>query len=986
MTPANASPRDPIAIIGASCRLPGAPDVAAFWDLMAGERDAVGEMPPGRSAAVPGPGDLARSLVPGGFLADIDEFDAGFFGLSPREAIRLDPQHRLLLETTWEALEDAGLPAGQLAGSRTGVYTACLGSGYWDLLRQAGILDLYATLGAGPWQVPAGRISYHLDLRGPSLGVEATCATSLLAVHLACRALWSGEVGMAVVGGANLLVTPELYAGLDGVGVLSPRGRCRFGDAGADGYVRSEGVVAMVLRPLSQAIEAGDRIYASILGTGSTHDGRTGRTAIAPGQESQEEMLRIACQDAGVSPGEIDYVEAHGTGTTVGDDTELRALSAVLRLGRDPARPCLVGSVKSNIGHGEGVAGLVGLLKAALAIQHRTIPATLHVSEPNPVLAEEPAPLRLATRTQPWPGRDRRVLAGVSAFGLSGTNVHAVLTAGPVRSPGAARRDVTPAYLLPLSARDPAALRELASSYADKLNGATSAAALADICFSAGACRTGHDHRAVAVGTTGDTIARELRTFASGARARSVIVGPPQVTGRPRVVFVFPGQGGQWTGMGRQLLGECPSFRRRLRQCARAVERELGWSPEHLLARGLPLRDVVDIQPTLWAVQVALAAVWREWGVEPDLLIGHSMGEIAAATVAGVLTLDDAASVVCRRSRLIASLPRTGAMCVVQLGEDAAREAIGEHSGRVCVGVVNSEHSVVLSGDSAALGQVLGPLREQGVFCRDVSVDYASHSPQVEPLRAGLADALAQLRPRQASTPIFSTVLDKMADGTEFDGLYWMENLRQPVRFASAAGSALSDDRDTLFVEISPHPVLTGALEDIIDARAGRARAVSSLHRDRPGLESLLTGLGVAYVRGCTPGWRNLYPEARFTALPGYPWQRSRFWPGRAPAAKEAAPGSGPDTLARGPGRPARSAEAVGKYLLEVVSELSAIPCHDLHSDVSLVSLGLDSLIAHELQLRIEYQLGVRVPIRYLTGTSTLAELTREVHRRLAAC
>lgn len=981
MTAAGTSPREPIAITGASCRLPGAPGLAAFWDLMVGERDAVGEMPPERSESGSGPS------LPGGFLADIDEFDAGFFSVAPREAIRLDPQHRLLLETTWEALEDAGLPASQLAGSRTGVYTSCLASGYWDLLRRANILDLYATLGAGPWQVPAGRISYHLDLRGPSLGVEATCATSLLAVHLACQALWSGETALAVVGGANLLVTPDLFPVLDGARVLSPEGRCRFGDAGADGYVRSEGVVAMVLRPLSQAVEAGDRIYASILGTGSTHDGRTGRTAIAPGQESQEDMLRIACQDAGVPPGEIDYVEAHGTGTTVGDGTELSALSAVLRQGRDPGRPCLVGSVKSNVGHGEGVAGLVGLLKTALVVQHRTIPATLHVSEPNPVLAEQAAPLRLATRTQPWPDRGRRVLAGVSAFGLSGTNVHAILTQAPAQPLGAAHRAVTSAYLLPLSARDPAALRELASAYADKLSGATSAAALRDICFSAGARRTGHDHRIAAVGTTVHAIGRELRTFASGARARSVIAGPPHVTGRPRVVFVFPGQGAQWTGMGRQLLAQCPPFRRRLRQCARAIERERGWSPETLLARGLPLRDVEDIQCTLWVIQVALAAVWREWGIEPDLVIGHSMGEIAAATVAGALTLEDAAAVTCRRSRLIATLPRTGGMCVVLLGEAAAREAIGEHSAQVCVGVINSEHSVVLSGDSATLGRVVGPLREQGVFCRDVAVDYASHSPHVEPLRAGLVEALGQLRPRPASTPLFSTALDRMTDGTELDGRYWMENLRQPVRFASAAGSALSEEQDTLFVEISPHPTLIGALEDIIDARAGRGQAVNSLHRDRPELESLLTALGVAYVRGCAPDWRSLYPGASFTSLPSYPWQRGRFWPaatGHGRPGASPATGTAPATATLPAPGGARPVEAVGEFLARSVSELSAIPRHDLREDVSLMSLGLDSLIAHELQLRIEHELGVRVPVRHLIGTSTLAGLTREVQGRLA--
>jgi acyl transferase domain-containing protein len=1028
--------RDPVAVVGMACRLPGAPDTDAFWKLLSEENDAVSEIPPERFDIdawydpVPGrPRRIASRF--GGFLDNIDQFDADFFGISPYEAVRLAPQQRLMLQTTWEALEDAGIPQERAAKCRTGVYatSSSFTPDYWDRLRRAGMYDLHAVMGGGAWGIPAGRISYQFDLRGPSMGVEATCGTSLLAVHFACRGLWAGEIDMAIVAGAGLLLGPDMYFALSEAEVLSPTGRCRFADARADGYVRSEGVIATVLKPLSRALEDGDRVDAVILGSAAANDGQSGGTMTRPGLEGQETTLRAAYRDAGVPPGQVDYVEAHGSGTPTGDATELTALGRVLGEGRADGGRCLVGSAKSNIGHTEITAGLTGLLKTVLALRHRTIPATLHVDKPSPVFEGPDIPIEPALRCQPWPARGRPALAGVTSVALSGTNVHVVLSEAP-RPPVTrrARRD-RPAYLLPVSARDEGALRALAGSYADVLAGEPDDPALADVCFSAGARRTHHQHRLAVVGADRRAVMEQLRSAHSGARKVSGTAG----AGPPRVVFVFPGQGAQWVGMGRELLEVSPVFARRLHACARAVEAELGWSPVDRLREGRPLSTVDEIQPTLWAMQVALAEVWRDWGIEPDLVLGHSMGEIAAATVAGALTVRQAASVVCRRSLLVKRLAAPGAMWAVSLGERAAAEAIGEFADQVCVGVVNSDHSTVLSGDSAALAKVVEPLRSRGVLCQQVRVDFASHSPQVEPLRAELVRSLARLRPRSARVPMWSTVTNEPVEGTGLDAEYWVENLRRPVRFAAAVRSILANRRDTLFVEISPHPLLASALEDGIHSSEAAAAVVPSLLRDGPELESMLAGLGIAYERGCEPNWRRLYEGGRFVPLPRYPWQGRRFWvdlPGEdvdaGPAPPPAVPDSRPATGRRsgpsrrsGPGRrsdpsrpsgppsrpngpPSRgqahaatvnarsdqvtkSVTTLTLYLRECAAETLATTCERIGPETPLAVVGLDSVLAAKMRARIMEDINLRAPAGDLLSGRTLSDLAVELYDQVRA-
>ncbi|MEU5697010.1 acyltransferase domain-containing protein [Actinosynnema sp. NPDC020468] len=1088
--------RDPVAVVGMSCRLPGAADPGRLWTVLAEGADVVTEVPADRFDVDrwydPRPASPGRIVSrAGGFIDGVAEFDAAFFGLSAHTAVRLDPQQRLLLTLAWEALEDAGVVPGDIAGSRAGVYVGCVSSGYWDVLRGAGLVDLHAAMGVELGGTTAGWLSHLLDLRGPSMGVEAACSTSMLGVHLACRAIWSGEVDTALVGGSNLLLSPDLYFSLSEAEMLSPRGRCRFGEASADGYVRSEGAVVLLLKRLSAAVADGDRVHAVIRGTAAVNNGRGGGTMMTPSAAGQADMLRAACADAGVAPGDLDYVEAHGTGTRIGDHVELTALKEVVGQGRPAGQRCLVGSVKSNLGHTEVAAGLIGLLKTALALRHRTIPATLHVDTPNPLLDGEDVPLELATRRRPWPDRGRPPLAGVSAFGLTGTNVHVVLetaeptvpsggtgaappvfaadaSAGAVRAPtgtapagigtavpgfaagasatappaeatptgvgtavrveadlgGAVRVEVACAraaalagialygaasaaalavpasdpvptdfdtgdldtgagYVLPLSARDPGALRRLADRYRELLATVATAGELSDICFTAGARRAHHEHRAAVHGADPRALAEALRAVVEGTPAESAVRSAKAVTEPPRVVFVFPGQGSQWAGMGRELLATDPVFARRFTECADAVRAELGWSPVEVVESGTEPTAVDEVQPVLWAVQVALAAVWRAAGVEPDLVVGHSMGEVAAAVVAGALTVAEGAAVVCRRSVLLAGLAEPGRMWAVQLGERPVRELIGGHAGDVAVGVVNSGRAIVLSGRPGAVEEVVRAARDRGVFCRQVKVDYASHSPLVEPLREHLVAALADLRPRPGDVPVHSTAYGRRVDGTELDGRYWMDNLRLPVRFDAAITAASKGRHDTLFVEISPHPLLVPAIEDGID---GAAEVVGSLRRGEPERAALRSGLAVAYARGCAVDWRTLYPGARFTAPPAYPWSGRHFWAptgDRAPVATTPTAPPFPEAQRDQVGLPAAcSAEELTRLLVRQAAAVLAAEPDDIDPTVPLVAAGLDSLLATRLRRRVEAELNVPIAVGDLLHTRPLADIAADLADR----
>jgi phthiocerol/phenolphthiocerol synthesis type-I polyketide synthase B len=890
---------EPIAIVGMGCRFPGGVmDPAGFWKLLREGGDAITEIPADRidlghyfdeRAATAG-----RIMTRwGGFLQGIDEFDADFFGISPREAERLDPQQRLMLETAWEALEDAGLDTARLDGSNTAVFV-----GQWlsdfeaRLFADAEGVDFYMTTGSGRYAT-SGRLSYMLGLRGPSLTLDTACSSSLAAVHLAVRSIRSGESDLAIAGGVNVILQPHISIAYSQSRMMAPDGHCKFGDAGGDGYVRSEGAGLVVLKSLQRALDDGDRIYAVIRGSAINNDGRSSGSMGTPSRVGQEELLRSAYRDAGVAPSRVGYVEAHGTGTRAGDPVELGALSAVLGDDRPPAHRAVVGSVKTNIGHTEGAAGVAGLIKAALALHHQHIPQSLHCKVLNPAIPWADMPVAVAQEAAPWPrGAEARV-AGVSAFGIAGTNAHVVLEDAPAQ-PQAAVVPTRAHALLALSARSAAALKALAGRYADLLENAADAG-FHDICWSAATRRTALEYRAVFVADSRTAMGAGLRRYMAGeAAAAEGLVHDRAAPGK--LAFVMPGQGAQWHGMARELMRDEPVFRAALEQCDAAAR---PWLDVSLIAQlraepgspGYRLDDIDVIQPVLVSLALAYAAWWRSLGVQPDAVVGHSMGEVGAACVAGVLSLDQAMQIICRRSQLMKRTSGQGAMALVDLSMQEAQARIRGREDHVAVAVSNSPRSSVISGEPAAVQQVMAELERDSVFCRLVKVDVASHSPQMQPLADELAVELTGLLPGEARVPIHSTVLGRRAEGREFGGAYWASNLRQPVRFAETVGHML-DAGVTHFVELGPHPVLLPSVQQTAQASGHAVHAGACGRRDEPEQPSLLTAFGALWAAGYPVDWYRLMPEGgRAVDLPHYPWQRERHWVDAAdrPAAQGAA-------------------------------------------------------------------------------------------------
>jgi acyl transferase domain-containing protein/acyl carrier protein len=892
---------DPIAVVGIGCRFPGGasgPD--AFWRLLRDGVDAVGEIPPDRwdAAAYHDPDPDAPGKIAtrhGAFLDDVDRFDAAFFRIAPREAVHLDPQQRLLLEVAWDALEHAGQAPGGLDGTRSGVFVGITNSDYAQLIRRGGAsaLDAYFPTG-NALNAAAGRLSYVLGLQGPSVAVDAACASSLVAVHLACRSLRAGECRIALAGGVNLILAPDAHVAMSRAHALALDGRCKTFDASADGYGRGEGCGVVVLKRLSDAVADGDRVLAVLRGSAVLHDGRSAGLTV-PNGAAQQAVIRAALKDAGLPPSAVTYVEAHGTGTALGDPIEVRALGAVLGEDRTADRPLVLGSVKTNIGHLESAAGVASLIKAVLAVHHREIPPHLHLRTLNPDVAQEPTPKLIPTAVLPWPEGAPRV-AGVSAFGLSGTIAHVVVEEAPARAESATAPAAEDGpWVLPISAHTPEALRALATAHHDRLSG-PDAPPVRDLCYTAAVRRSHHDHRLAVVGASHAELADGLGAFLDGEARPGLTTG---VRASRKLVFVFPGQGGQWPGMGRDLLAREPVFADAIAACEAALRPHVAWSLREVLAAELPearLEHIDVLQPALFSIQVALAALWRSWGVEPDAVVGHSMGELAAAHVAGALSLEDAARVMAVRSQLLRRISGRGAMAVVELPLDEARAALAGREHLVSVAASNGPSSTVLSGDPSALSAILERLTAKDVFCRAVKVDVASHSPQVEPLRADLEAALSGLSPRTATIPFHSTVTGAVADGRELDGGYWVANLRQPVLFAPVADALAASGHD-LFVELAPHPTLAVSIREFLDRRERAGAVLPSLRREEPGRNVLLASLGALYAHGRPVDWARRHPAGgRCVPLPAYPWQRERFWVDAPPDAVD----PGPRTRATG--------------------------------------------------------------------------------------
>lgn len=878
------STAEPIAIVGIGCRFPGGADSPErFWDLLVNGIDAIGEFPEGRfdidayyDPTPTTPGKIVTRQ--GGFLRDIDRFDAQFFGISPREAALMDPQQRLLLETAWEALEDAGVAQESLAGSYSGVYVGIWLNDYEAQLYDSDDVELYSTTGGGRYPA-AGRLSFALDLRGPSLTVDTACSSSLVAVHLAVQGLRTGETDFALAGGVNVILQPQISLAYSRSGMLAPDGRCKFGDARANGYVRSDGCGVIALKRLRDAHAAGDRIYAVIRGSAVNNDGQGSGFLVQPSADGQVALLRAAYADAGVDPHLVQFVEAHGTGTLAGDPVELRAIGDVLGGGRCSNQPCLVGSVKSNIGHTEGAAGIAGLIKVSLALRNGVIPENLHFADPNPKVQWDALNVAIPTRATPWRDEDTAPVAGVSGFGITGTNAHVVLEAA-TDPPAADDREPVPGVpvLVPISARSEPALRALASAYADNLRSNTSMT-LSDLAHTAATRRSHLSERLAVVGESGEALAGGLSAFAEGRLSASVVRGTA-VDQRPRLVFVFPGQGGQWLGMGRRLAATEPVFAEALVRCSVAIESETGWSlwdELHALPEASRLDEIAVVQPAIFGIQVALAALLDYWGLTSDGVVGHSMGEIAAAHVAGILTLDDAAAVICRRSRLLTRVVGRGGMGVVELPLAEAENLLSAYGGRLTVAASNGPTMTVLAGATDDLDHAIGVVQQRGCFARRVRVDVASHSPQVEPLLEDLHQSLIQLAPRQATLAFVSTVAGTSLDGRELDASYWVRNLRQPVLFAPVVLDILRGG-ECAFLELSPHPVLLGQLQEMARSADGPSVAVGALRREQDEAASLREAVGELWTAGVPVNWKAIAPGTTTLPLPGYPWQRERFW------------------------------------------------------------------------------------------------------------
>ena len=1087
---------DGIAIVGMGCRFPGADGPAAFWRLLRDGVDAVREVPADRwdVEALYDPDPRAPGKMStrwGGFLERIDGFDAGFFSISPREAMRMDPQQRLLLEVAWEALEDAGIDPDALAGSSTGVFVGISASDYGQLqFADPGLSDAYAGTG-GALSIAANRLSYVLDLRGPSMAIDTACSSSLVALHLACRALADGECAAAIVGGVNLLLQAGVTVNFSKAGFMSPDGRCRAFDAGANGYVRGEGAGVVVLKPLAAALADGDAIHAVISGSAVNQDGRSNGLT-APSRAAQEAVVREACRRAGVRPGRLQYVEAHGTGTPLGDPIEAAALGAVLGDGRAEGGRCAIGSVKSNIGHLEAAAGIAGVIKVALALRHRELPGSLHLHRPNPEIAWGALPIAVQATTSPWPGDPGDGLAGVSSFGFGGTNAHVVLAEAPspsrrtdavvaspgvnaavrVASPGvnAAVRVASPgadaategtevlplsagspdmlvaasapesqaaavaltsgdarAVLVPISARSPEALAALAERWRAHLGleGAGADLPLRDLAHAAALRRAHHDHRLTLAAGSREELRERLADAAAGDAHPRLGRGRAGMQGPPRIAFVFSGQGPQWWGMGRELRANEPAFAAAVAACDRRLRDIAGWSLADELAKDAEssrLRETEVAQPALFALQMGLVALWRSRGIIPDAVVGHSVGEIAAACVSGAIDLGDAIRIVHHRGRLMQQATGLGSMAAVGLSLDEAEAMVAPFGARLSVAAHNGPRSTVLSGETAALEEVLAGLEAREVFVRRMGVDYAFHSAQMQPYADELGEALEGIVPRAASVPFVSTVAGGVLPGDALGAGYWSGNVRQPVRFAEAVGALVEMGIDA-FVEVGPHPVLGQSIAQCLaDAtESGRLSPVTcplspavpspvvlpSLRREENERATMLASLGALYVRGAPVDWRALYGAiAPAIPLPTYPWQRERYWlePAAAPrridvsalalhpadafrrGADEAAPAPVPadpraEILAAEPG--ARFA-MIETYLRAAAGQVLRIAPARLDLDLPVTRQGLDSLVAVELRNRVERELGVQLPLKTLLGGAGIAELAVSVAGQLA--
>ncbi|WP_161358097.1 type I polyketide synthase, partial [Streptomyces sp. SID3343] len=889
-----------------SCRLPGGvSSVDDFWKLLASGTDAVGEVPPQRWQDYQGRGAssdglLRRTIRQGGFLDDVQGFDAEFFGISPREARLMDPQQRILLEVAWEALEHAGRAPGTLAGTDTGVFVGAWSDDYGRrLLEDLPAIDAWTGVGATLGSC-AARLSHHLDLRGPSVLVDTACSSSLVAVHQACQSLRLGESGLAVAAGVNLLLSPGLTVNFERAGALSPHGRCRAFDADADGYVRSEGCAVVVLKRLTDALADGDRILGLVRGSAVTQNGH-GAGIMAPSSAAQARTIRLACEAAGVSPASLDYIEAHGTGTPAGDPAEAAGIGIAVGGGRPAGDALPIGSVKTNIGHTESAAGVISLVKVVLALGHGVIPAALHHRTPHPAIAWDELGLRVVTECEPWPVHEGPRLAGVSSYGFGGTNAHVVLEgAPPTEEPSPVPIPVPNHRVVafPWSASTEQARVDAAGGLVDWLMGAGASADHNGLAHTLTARRSPSLCRAVAVAGDREELLRALRAHTAGEADPGLVCGRVPAGAASGSVWVFSGHGSQWTGMARELLDEEPVFAAVIDELEPIFRREAQFSLRAFLSdRDLDEAGVHEIQPVIYAVQTALAQLWHDHGVRPAAVIGHSVGEIAAAVAAGGLTRTDGARLVCRRSALLRRVAGRGAMALVALPADEVyRQLASAPALSVAVAIRASPLSTVIAGTPDAVERATAHWTEQGALVRRVASDVAFHSPQMDPLLADLVAAVADIPWREPRLPVLSTSTADPEGEHVFDGAYWAGNLRNEVRLDAAVRAAAARGH-RVFLEVSAHPVVVHSVRETLSLEGIEDACVTgTLRRAVPARTAFLKSAAELHCHGVPVDFGRGRDSGPWTDAPTTTWDHQRHWAHSRPVVGSAAshdPGSG---------------------------------------------------------------------------------------------
>ncbi len=894
-----------IAIIGIGCRFPGAPDPGSFWQLLRDGKEAITEVPPERwdLQALYDPNRATAGKMHtrwGGFLQGVDLFDPAFFNISPREAMHMDPQQRILLEVAWEALEHAGLPPARIAGSKTGVFIGISSNDYTQLSqRDPALIDAYVGTG-NAHSIAANRLSYFLDLRGPSIAVDTACSSSLVAVHMACQSLHSGECEMALAGGVNVILSPELSIAFSQAQMMSASGHCKTFDENADGYVRAEGCGIVILKPLSQALRDGDAILALIRGSAINQDGRSNGLT-APNGPSQEAVIRQALRNADVTPDQVSYVETHGSSTPLGDPIEFDALKATLMQERASEQICVLGSVKTNIGHLEAAAGIAGLIKVVLSLHKEEIPAHLNLRQLNHHISLVGTTFQIPRERRPWPISERRI-AGVSAFGFGGTNVHVIIEAAPTRSvpvnealysdaneaaasssAHASERNEfeRPAHMLALSAQSKTALKELAERYAIFLTDC-STASLADACFSANTGRAHFAHRAAFTANTVTQLRERLEAFAQGHQAQGVQNGKTSRRERAPIAFLFTGQGSQYSGMGHQLYDTQPVFRHALDRCDEILHPYLNRSLLSVLypdpGTPSPLNETAYTQPALFALEYALAELWRSWGIEPGIVMGHSVGEYVAACVAGAFSLEDGLKLIAERGRLMQELPQKGTMLAVFANPARLEPTLAQFAGSVTIATLNGPGNTVISGERTAIQAVQRQLEAEGLSTHQLGVSHAFHSPLMDPMLTAFEQVASKIHIEPLHTPLVSNLTGEIVQaGETLDAHYWRDQTREAVQFATGRRTLAEKGYD-LFLELGPTPTLLNQGRRCLPENTGTWLA--SLQKERDDWDVLLQSAGALYTEGIELDWHGFdgsYARRR-VSLPTYPFQRDRYW------------------------------------------------------------------------------------------------------------